>query len=161
MPVGQEMPPKAPDLPETMADDLDMTPRRHVNEEDREEMTAGANKKIRVCAPQDENDVESLSLVFRKTCFCLSYHVVKKSWLKGERFKAVMMLMICFSEDWVGNMKEFEVSGDVSPGSISLSKKKKGFEEEPLFPAKIFLLALFPCARQAPPEELCEAGHAS
>ena len=60
VPVGQEMPPEAPDLPETMADDLDMTPRGHVNEEDREEITAGANKKIRVCAPQDENDVESL-----------------------------------------------------------------------------------------------------
>ena len=60
VPVGQEMPPEAPDLPETMADDLDMTPRGHVNEEDREEITAGANKKIRVCAPQDEDDVESL-----------------------------------------------------------------------------------------------------
>ena len=59
MPTVQEMPPQAPDLPETMADDLDMTPRR-LNEEDRDEGTSGANKKIRVCAPQDESDVESL-----------------------------------------------------------------------------------------------------
>ena len=42
-----------------MADDLDMTP-RGLNAEDRDEVTSGANKKIRVCAPQDENDVESL-----------------------------------------------------------------------------------------------------
>ena len=34
----------------------------------------------------------------------------------------------------MGNMKELEVSGDVFPGSISISNK--GFEEEPLFPAK-------------------------
>ena len=61
MPVGQEIPPNAPDLPETMADDLDMTPTGHVNEEeDRGEFTSGANKKIRVCAPQYENDVDSL-----------------------------------------------------------------------------------------------------
>ena len=137
MPVGQEITPKAPELPETMADDLDMTPRGHVNEEDREEMTAGANKKIRVCAPQD------WSLVFRKTCFCLSCHVVKKSWLKGKRFKAVMMLIICFREDWMCNMKEFEVSG-----SISLSNR--GFEEEPIFPAKTFFVVPFPlCAASA------------
>ena len=32
------------------------------------------------------------------------------------------------------NMKELEVSGDVSPGSISFSNK--GIEDEPLFPAK-------------------------
>ena len=55
----QEMPPQAPDLPEPMADDLDMTPRR-LNEEDRDEGTSGANKKIQVCAPQDESDGESL-----------------------------------------------------------------------------------------------------
>ena len=59
MPTVQEVSPEAPDLPETMADDLDMTP-RGLNEEDRDEGTSGANKKIRVCAPQDENDVESL-----------------------------------------------------------------------------------------------------
>ena len=33
----------------------------------------------------------------------------------------------------MGNMKDFEVSGDILPGSISFSNK--GFEE-PLFPAK-------------------------
>ena len=37
----------------------DMTP-RGLNEEDRDEGTSGANKKIRVCAPQDESNVESL-----------------------------------------------------------------------------------------------------
>ena len=36
MPTVQEVPPQAPDLPETMADDLDMTP-RGLNEEDRDE----------------------------------------------------------------------------------------------------------------------------
>ena len=59
MPTVQEIPPEAPDLPETMADDLDMTP-RELNAEDRDDVTSGANKKNRVCAPQDENDVESL-----------------------------------------------------------------------------------------------------
>ena len=58
-PTVQEIPPEAPDLPETMADDLDMTP-RGLNAEDGDELTSGANKKIRVCAPQDEHDVESL-----------------------------------------------------------------------------------------------------
>ena len=49
----------------------------------------------------------------------------------------------------MGNMKELEVSGDVFPGSISISNK--GFEEEPFFPVKIvFLWSFFPCARQAP-----------
>ena len=56
MPTVQEVPPEAPDLPETMADDLDMNP-RGLSVEDRDEVTSGANKKIRVCAPQD---VESL-----------------------------------------------------------------------------------------------------
>ena len=42
-----------------MADDLEITP-RGLKEEDRGEVTSGANKKIRVCAPQDESDVESL-----------------------------------------------------------------------------------------------------
>ena len=60
MPVEQTKPPSAPDLPETMADNLDMTPRGHANEDDREELATGANKKIRVCAPQDQSDVESL-----------------------------------------------------------------------------------------------------
>ena len=44
-----------------------------------------------------------------------------------------MMLMSCFKEDWMGNMNDFEVSGDIFPGSISFSNE--GFEE-PLFPAK-------------------------
>ena len=48
------------------------------------------------------------SLVFRKTCFCLSCHVVNKSWLEEKIFKAVIMLRICIREDWMGNMKEFE-----------------------------------------------------
>ena len=59
MPTVQEIPPEAPDLPDTMADDLDMTP-RGLSEEDRDEGNSGASKKIRVCAPQDESDVESL-----------------------------------------------------------------------------------------------------
>ena len=58
MPTVQEMPPQAPDLPETMADDLDMTP-RGLSEEDRDEGSSGASKKIRVCVPQDACDVES------------------------------------------------------------------------------------------------------
>ena len=41
----------------------------------------------------------------------------------------------------MGNMKDFEVSGDIFPGSISFSNK--GFEE-PLFPAKtLFFSAPF------------------
>ena len=39
MPTVQEMPPQAPDLPKTMADDLDMTP-RGLNEEHRDEGTS-------------------------------------------------------------------------------------------------------------------------
>ena len=57
-PTVQEMPPQAPDLLETMADDLDMTP-RGLSEEDRDEGSSGASKKIRVCVPQDASDVES------------------------------------------------------------------------------------------------------
>ena len=45
----------------------------------------------------------------------------------------------------MGNMKEFEVSGDVSPGSTSLSNK--GFEEEPFFPAKTFFNGPFSLVR--------------
>ena len=42
----------------------------------------------------------------------------------------------------MGNMKDFEVSGDIFPGSISFSNK--GFEE-PLFPAKTgFFVLSFP-----------------
>ena len=52
------MPLQAPDLPETLADDLDMTP-RGLSEEDRDEGSSGASKKIRVCVPQDACDVES------------------------------------------------------------------------------------------------------
>ena len=47
-----------------MADDLDMTPRGHVNE-------SGANKKIRACAPQDENDVESLVTGLPEDLLCV------------------------------------------------------------------------------------------
>ena len=77
MPTVQEMLPQAPDLPETMADDLDMTP-RGLNEEDRDEGTSGANEKIRVCALQDESDVESLVTGLPQDVLCLSCHVVKK-----------------------------------------------------------------------------------
>ena len=43
----------------------------------------------------------------------------------------------------MGNMKELEVSGDGFPGSISISNK--GFEDEPLFPAKTgFFVLSFP-----------------
>ena len=42
-----------------MADDLDMTP-GGLSEEDRDEGSSGASKKIRVCVPQDVSDVESL-----------------------------------------------------------------------------------------------------
>ena len=59
--VGQPVLPSAlADLPETMADDLDMPPRGHMNEDDREDLVTGTKKKIRVCVPQDQSDVESL-----------------------------------------------------------------------------------------------------
>ena len=38
----------------------DMTPQGPTNEDDQDELATGANKKIRVCAPQDQSDVESL-----------------------------------------------------------------------------------------------------
>ena len=77
MPTVQEMPPQAPDLPETMADDLDMTP-RGLNEEDRDEGTSGAKKKIRYVLFRMKAMLSLWSLVFHKICSCLSCHVVKK-----------------------------------------------------------------------------------
>ena len=52
MPTVQEISPEAPDLPETMADDLDMTP-RGLNAEDRDEGTSSDVESLVTGLPQD------------------------------------------------------------------------------------------------------------
>ena len=106
VPVGQAM----PDLPDIMADDLDMTPRGHVNEEDRDEFTSGANNKIRVCAPQDENDVESLVTGLPKDLLLLV--LSRGQEIMAEREANILSCHgvddLLGWRDWMGNTKSLK-----------------------------------------------------
>ena len=119
LPVGQTMPPSAPDLPETMAVDLDMTPRGHANEDDREELTLGPTKRFGYELLRTKMMLSLWSLVFRKICCCLSCHVAKKQWLRGKpNNKAVVGRMIYLMGcGWVSRRKMLKFLVIVSPGS--------------------------------------------
>ena len=94
-----------------------------------------------VCVPQDESDVESLVTGLPQDLLLLFLSRGQEV-MKEREIVQSCHDVDCFREDWMGNMKDFEVSGDILPGSISFSNK--GFEE-PLFPAKtVFLVLPFP-----------------
>ena len=76
MPTVQEMPPQAPDLPETVADDLDMTP-RGLNEKTVMKGPVEPIKRFRYVLLRMESDVESLVTGLPQDLL-LSCHVVKK-----------------------------------------------------------------------------------